>query len=297
MPAAPTILPPDLLTRIGNLKVHARTVVDGVLTGLHKSPHHGSSIEFAEHKEYAPGDDIRHIDWKAYARFDRYYVKKFEDETNLRCHLVVDASRSMDYGEGDKNKLAHARVLAAAFAYLLLRQQDSPGLSLFRERIESYIPPRGTLTHYQELLESLVRMEGGGKTDLSASLENLAEILRGRNLVLIFSDFFDPERDIFQLLARLRVRKNDVALFQILHGDEIDFPFDFLGQFEDPESGGSVLADPDAIREEYRRVFNAFTDGLRRSCLEHGIEYQLARTDEPPEKAMLAFLKRRGEVR
>lgn len=293
MPAQHDILDPDLLDKIGNLKIRARSVVDGVLTGLHKSPHHGSSIEFAEHKEYSPGDEVRHIDWKAFARFDRYYVKKFEDETNLRCFLLVDGSNSMGYGEERRNKLDYARVLAAAFAYILLRQQDSPGLVTFRETVERYVPPRATGGHYQEILEALAALESEGRTDLVLSIEKAAELLSGRNMVVLFSDFFDPREEVLKLLARLRARKNEVVLFHVLHRDETELPFDSLAQFEDMEDDIEVLADPDAIRREYRRVIGDFIDGLRLGCLQHGIDYQLAMTDEAPEKALLAFLKSR----
>ncbi len=290
---ATRLLDPDLLAKIGNLSVRARAVVDGVLTGLHKSPHHGSSIEFAEHKEYAPGDEVRHIDWKAYGRLDRYYVKKFEDETNLRCALLLDASTSMAYGDGEEQKLAHARTLAAAFAYLLLRQQDAPGLSVFRERIDLFVPPRAKTSHFNELAEALVRSEAEGGTDLAAAVEQTAERLQGRNLVVVFSDFFDTQPEVLRLLARLKTRKNDVVLFHVLHGDELDFPFEHLSQFEDMESDTKVLADPVAIAAEYRRVFGAFVDDLRTRCLSGGIDYVLARSDRPPAEALLAFLLRR----
>jgi uncharacterized protein (DUF58 family) len=284
---------PELIAKIGNLKVRARQVVDGVLTGLHKSPQHGSSIEFAEHKEYSPGDDIRHMDWKAFARFDRYYIKKFEDETNLRGFLLLDGSKSMGYGEGDRNKLGYARLLSATLAYLLLRQQDSAGLVTFRERTETYIPPRATSTHLQELLESLVRLEPDGKTDIVASLEQTAEFLRGRNVVMIFSDFFDHRAETLKLLARLRARKQEIILFHILHRDEIDLPFDMLTEFVDMENEQElVLADPDAIRTEYRRVFGEFMETMRSGSLQHGIHYQLAITDQPPESVLLSYLNR-----
>ena len=290
------ILDPELVARIGHLKIRVNSVIDGVLTGLHKSPHHGSSIEFAEHKEYSPGDDIRHIDWKAFARFDRYYVKKFENETNLRCYLLVDGSASMGYGEEERKKLQYAKVLAAAFAYLLLRQQDSAGLINFRERVDIYIPPRATSSHYQELIESLARLEPGGRTNLVDVVRQVAEHLHGRNMVVIFSDFFDPRPEVLQLLSRLRARKNEVVLFHVLHRDEVDFPFDALTLFDDMEDQVQVLADPDAIRAEYRRVIEEFIDGLRRGSLEQGIGYHLALTDQPPERALLA-LRQGAEAR
>ncbi|RJO64137.1 MAG: DUF58 domain-containing protein [Myxococcales bacterium] len=294
MSAPPAILNPDLVAKIGNLKIRARSVVDGVLTGLHKSPHHGSSIEFAEHKEYSPGDEIRHIDWRAYARFDRYYVKKFEDETNLRAYLLVDGSASMGYGEGERTKLEYAKVLAAALAYLLLRQQDAAGMAAFRERLDFYIPPRAATGHYHELAAALAGLAADGKTKLVDAVEQAAELLRGRNLVVVFSDFFDPADGVLNLLARLRARKNEVALFHVLHGDELDFPFDALAEFEDMEDGSRLLADPDVIRREYRAVFGEFAAGLRQGCLAHGVDYVLARTDRPPETALLSLLQNRG---
>ena len=285
-----SILNPDTIAKVGNLKIRARSVVDGVLTGLHKSPHHGSSIEFAEHKEYSHGDEIRHIDWKAYARFDRYYVKKYEDETNLRCFLLVDGSASMGYGDAEGGKLDYAKTMAAAFAYLLLRQQDSPGMLSFRSNIDIYVPPRASSSHYQQLLESLVRIEAEGPPDLAASIEQTAELLSGRNLVVIFSDFFDPAPDVMSMLARLRARKNEVVLFHILHRDELELPFDSLTEFIDMESDMRLLADPDAIREEYRRVFGEFMSNLKAESQRHGIDYQETPTDKDPAKALLSFL-------
>jgi len=290
-----SVLNPELISRIGNLKIKANTVVDGVLTGLHKSPHHGSSIEFAEHKEYSPGDDVRHIDWKAFARFDRYYVKKFEDETNLKCFILLDVSNSMAYGEESQNKFEYGKVIAAAFAYLLLRQQDSPGLTAFRDKMEFYIPPRGTSSHYQELLESLVSQTPSGKTNIVRACEQVAEILSGRNMVVIISDFFDPQEKLFSLLSRLRARKNEMVLFHVLHRDELELPFDSLVQFDDMENSDSILADPDQIRDEYKKVFGEFLKKMSQGALEHGIEYQLALTDEPHEKAFISYLTGKGK--
>ncbi len=288
------LLAPDLLARLQNLQLKANHVVDGVLTGLHKSPQHGSSIEFAEHKEYSQGDDTRHIDWKAYGRFDRFYVKKFEDETNLRGYLLIDSSGSMGYGEGDSNKLEYARVMVAALAFLMIRQQDSPALLGFNDRVLRYMPPRSASSHFQEVLHALLELTPEGETDLATPLRFLAETVHGRNLILVISDLFDTQTDIVRMLARLKARHNEVVLFHLLHPDELDFHFEHLSLFEDMEGEERLLADPEAIRKEYLKVFLGWADKLAGDCRARGIEYRRVRTDETVEGSLLSFLLSRG---
>ena len=288
----------ELLAKIRSLQLKTEVVVDGVLGGLHKSPQHGSSIEFAEHKEYSQGDEVRHIDWKAYGRLDRYYVKKFEDETNLRAYLVVDGSGSMGYGgEGSVVKLDHASVLAAALCYILIRQQDSPSLLTFAEKIRSYLPPRSVSGHFEEISRDLAKLAPTGETNLAGPIEFLVETLRGRNLVIIFSDLFDHANDVVKLLARLRARRNDVVVFHTLHPDELRFNFEHLTQFEDMESDDRVLADPEAIRREYLTQFLGWADALGRSLQDQGVEYVRVDISVPPENTLLAFLRTRGAKR
>ena len=203
-----SLLSPELALRLGALSWRARQVMDGLFGGAHKSPHHGASIEFAEHKEYAPGDDPRHLDWKAYARFDRYTIKKYENETNLRTYILLDASASMAYGEGEANKLHYARVLAASLAYLALRQQDLPGLAVLDETLRLFLPPRGRDRHFVELSDSLLLQTAGGKTDLVRALEALGERLTGRNRIVLLTDaFVADEAALVGRLASLAARK------------------------------------------------------------------------------------------
>lgn len=287
----PSLLTPELALRLQALSWRARQVVDGLFTGAHKSPHHGASIEFAEHKEYSPGDDPRHLDWKAYARFDRYTIKKYENETNLRTYLLLDASASMAYGEGEANKLQFARVLAAGLAYMALRQQDAPGLAVLDESLRAFLPPRGRLGHFAELGESLLLQTATGKTDLAAALDALAERLSGRNRIVLITDaLVEDESALIGRLASLSARKNEVALLQVLHPDELDLPFDYLAEFVDLESGERLLAEPSVIRAEYRRLFSAFCQRLRQGLLAKGVAYQLAKSDEPPLAVLLGLL-------
>ncbi len=293
MKKASDILSPKLITRLGNLQLKARMVAEGAMTGLHRSPHHGSSIEFAEHREYTPGDEIRHIDWKAYARLDRYYIKKFEDETNLRAWLLIDSSGSMAYASGEESKLEYASVLAAACAYLLIRQQDAAGLLDYSAKTGTVIPPRSTWQHYREILESLVRLEAEGETDAVSALEWLATNMRGRHMLIMISDMLDVRPEVLGLLKSIRSHRNDVALLHVLDPHEIEFPFDRLTEFVDMEGEALVFADPDGIRQEYLKVFDEYCKGLENECLNNGIIYRRISTATPQDEALLSFLHAR----
>jgi len=287
------LLSPELINRLGNLQLKARMAAEGAMTGLHRSPHHGSSIEFAEHREYTPGDDPRHIDWKAFARLDRFYIKVFEDETNLRAWLLLDCSKSMAYASGEESKFDYAKVLAAACAYLLLRQQDSAGLLTFGDTLDPHIPPRSTWTHFNEITEALVRKEASGKTDIVKALDWLAGSLTGRSIVILLSDMLDVREDVLKLLKQIRSRKNDVAVLQILDPHEVDFPFERLTEFVDMEGERIVFADPDGIRAEYLRLFSEYCDGIGRECLRNGMVYRKIVTSMPHHEALLGFLRAR----
>src|SRR5215470_10825703 len=245
-------LDPVALSRLGTLALKARTVVEGALSGLHRSPHHGSSVEFAEHKEYSPGDEIRHIDWKAYGKFDRYYVKRFEEETELTCYLLLDRSGSMAYRGDGLSKLEYAAYLSAALAYLLNRQQDRVGLLAFGGEDVHYVPPRQRSNHLHDLLRAIewVVADGGrGDTHLGEIIERVAELgRRRRSLVILVSDLFDPSPDVPRLLRRLRVQRHDVAVIQLLDPDELELPFEGLTIFESLEDDRRLLADPRSIR-------------------------------------------------
>lgn len=317
MPTTP-LLDPSTLSRLSSLQLRARGVVEGVLTGLHKSRHQGQAVEFAEHKEYAPGDEIRHIDWRAYARIDRHYVKKYEVETNLRAYLVVDASASMAYGRKGPDKLDYARVLGAALSYLLVRQQDQVGLVVAGKAastkpaaaeflsgaaddsekhlpagVRRYVPPRASGSHLSALLQSLESLQPHGETDLAAALQFIAEKAQRRAQVFVLSDLFDPSPNALAAIARLRRRRCEVAVFHLLDRDELEFPFDDPTEFLGLESDDRIEAHPRAIREGYLEEMRGFLERTRRQMRESDVEYTLVPTDEPADRVLLKFLAAR----
>ncbi len=289
------LLDPAVLARLGTLKLRVRAITEGVLTGLHKSPHHGQSVEFAEHKEYAPGDEIRHIDWKAYGKFDKYYVKRFEQETNLRAYLVVDSSGSMGY-RGDParmSKLEHASALAASIAYLLVRQQDAAGLVLVRDAVREAIPPRASADHLQPIVETLEQARAEGPTRLAAAVDWIIEHAPRRSSVLVFSDLFDPEEKVLKKLAQLGRRKHEVTLFHVLDPAELEFPFDDPTLFLSMEDERQVEAHGRDVRKGYLEVMGRWLEEVKRTAAEADVDYALCRTDRPLEEVLLPFLARR----
>jgi uncharacterized protein (DUF58 family) len=311
------------LLRLQNLHLQARIVAEGALSGLHKAAHHGSSVEFAEHKEYAPGDDLRHIDWRAYGRIDKYYVKRFEEETELRGYLVVDVSGSMGYGRQDQiTKLEYAKLLAASLAYLLLRQHDPAGLLLYSDEVKSFIPPRGGGAHLGDLCKALEATHAGATTALADGLSFLSEVVRRRGLVVVLSDLLPSPPTISGLpgevpvdyvqkygallrarLCGLRAQKHDVIVLHILDADELELPFAGLTWFEDVEPGPDGMArlfvDPADVRDAYQRELNQFLTDMRRGLREGDVEYHLVPTSRSPESVLLDVLRGplRGRVR
>lgn len=303
--SSPSFLDPDLLRRVQTLELRAREVAEGVLIGLHHAPHRGRSIEFAEHKEYSPGDDIRRIDWKLFAKSDRYYVKEFEDDTNIHAHLLLDVSSSMNYrsqtaktdqGEPVLSKLDHARLLAAALSYLLLTQSDAVGLGFFSRELSEYLPPRARHAHFHEIVDRLATVPSAAGTDLAAALAGLLGHLKGRAMVIVFSDLLDDPAPMLKALRQLRHRRQELIVFQILDPDEIIFPFDRLSHFRDLESPLRLLVDPAGIQAEYRRYFAEFLAEVKKECTGHGIDYRLARTDESPVRTLTSWLSFRAAL-
>ena len=311
------------LLRLQNLQLQARIVAEGALAGLHKAAHHGSSVEFAEHKEYAPGDDLRHIDWRAYGRIDKYYVKRFEEQTELRGYLLVDVSGSMGYGRQDQiTKLDYAKLLAASLAYLLLRQSDPAGLLLHSAEVKNYIPPRGGGAHLGDLCQALEATKAGGGTALADGLSFLSEVVRRRGVVVILSDLLPSPPEVSGLpgevpidyvsqygallrarLCGLRAQKHDVIVLQVLDADELELPFTGLTWFEDVEPGPSGLSrlfvDPADVRAAYQRELQGFLSEMRRGLREGDVEYHLVPTSRSPESVLLDLLRGplRGKVR
>lgn len=283
------------LARITRLELRSRTVVEGVITGLHRSPHRGSSVEFAQHRDYVPGDEIRHIDWKVYARSDRYHIKQFEEETNLKATLAVDCSRSMDYrGEsGGLSKREYASVAAAALATLLLQQRDAVGLATFDAGVDQFIPPASTTSHLRLLLEVLARTESRPRTNIGETFHDLAERIRRRGLVIVFSDLFSDVSQVLRGLQHFRHRRHEVILFHVLDQDELDFPFREFAQFEGMEGELPITAEPNALRREYLATFGEYIENLRKGCRELGMDYVQLSTATPVDTALSKYLSQR----
>lgn len=285
------------LMGIRNLELRARAVVEGFRSGLHRSPYHGFSVEFTEYRQYSPGDDLRHLDWRVYARSDRYFLKKFEDETNLRCHFVVDQSRSMDFGTLGYTKASYAATMAATLAYFLHLQGDAVGLLSFDERVREFLPARHRPGQLRHLMLALEKPAGGTATDLAAPLKRLVEIVRKRGVLVLISDFLAPIDRLEHSLGLLTAAGHEVMAFRVLDPSELQFEFTEPALFEDVESDRTQFIDPGAARAEYRRRFEAHGDQLKSVCRKLGVGYHPVRTDEPLERVLLEFLQERSRRR
>ncbi len=287
------LLDPVVVARLGNMEIKARTIVEGLLLGLHRSPYRGFSSEFAEYRQYIPGDDLSWVDWKVYARSDRYYVRKFEAETNLECTVLIDTSASMGYGSGPLTKLEYGSCLAAALAWLVAGQRDAVGLIAFDERIHLRIPPRSRRSHLHTILLALERLKASSRSDVAKPLEQLADALDKRGMVVLVSDLLDEPAAVVQGLKYLRARGMDVVVFHLLDQAELTFPFEQAMTFKDLESAEEVLAVPAAVRSHYlaelERLKGQYADELRTA----GIDYTLVSTATPLDAALLAYLHAR----
>jgi uncharacterized protein (DUF58 family) len=292
-------LDPTDIARLASMSVRARVIVEGAFAGMHQNPHAGSSIEFSEHKEYAPGDDIRRIDWKAVGRRDRYYIKRFEDETEMRTFLLVDSSASMGYGRKGVTKLTYASYLAAALAYLLAQQGDPAGLMLFDEKTRQYLPPRTRGGHIRDLLVALEAAYPAGRTEPGRAVAEIGEIADRRSLIVLFSDLLDAPAHLGDRLRQVRSRGNDVVLFHVLDPDEVELPYDDVTDFEgmEPDDARRLLVDPRDLAASFRRESAALRERWRQSCLESRVEYRFATTAEPPAEVLRAFLFARQRAR
>jgi len=289
---------PATLMRIKNLHVRARVVVEGFYSGLHRSPYHGFSVEFSEYRQYSPGDDPRYLDWRLYARTDRYYLKRFEDETNLRCYLLVDRSRSMGFGSLGYTKAEYATTLAATFAYFLSQQRDLVGLMTFDQQVREYIPARYRPGHLHRIMVSLERDLAGTATDLAIPLEQTARSAVKRGLVVLISDLLAPLAELETQLGYLRCRGHEVLVFRVLDPAEVDFEFDSPALFEDLETGRRLYVDPETARQQYRERFSEHARQIETACANLGIDFCRITADEPLETALFDFLNvrmRRGK--
>ena len=293
-PSEQRFLDPAVLARIGGLELRARTIVEGFLSGLHRSPLKGFSVEFAEYRQYLPGDDLSTMDWKVFARTDRHYVKKFEEETNLRGYLVLDVSASMTYGSGAMTKLEYGSCLAAALAYLMNRQRDAAGLVTFDDRILGVTAPSIRPGHLRGLLVTLDRLVAGRRTDAGRPLHQLADAIGKRGLVVLISDLFDEPARVIDGLKHFRFRGSDVLVFHVLDPAERTFPFERPVRFQDLESGEEIVVSPQAVREQYLAELGALTETYRRELRLAGIDYTLVDTSQPLDEALMAYLSVRG---
>ncbi|HEV3023932.1 MAG TPA: DUF58 domain-containing protein [Pirellulales bacterium] len=292
-PGSKRFLHPEALKRIARLDVRARYVVEGFLSGIHRSPYFGQSVEFLQHREYAQGDDLRRIDWKVWAKQDRYYVKQYEEETNLRCALLVDVSGSMRYGSGAMSKYEYASTVAVSLAYLLLRQQDAVGCVAFDETARATVPLRSKRNHLYSVISALDVSVPKQKTDLYRILRHVAESYTRRGMVLLVSDLLVERAGLFKGLRLLRQRGHDVMVVHVLDDEELDFPFAGPTRFEGLESPEHINCNPRALRDGYLQALGAYLDEVRRGCAKHVVDYALVRTSQPLDAALAAFLSNR----
>ena len=289
-------LDPAVVARLGTIDLKARTIVEGFLTGLHRSPYKGFSVEFAEYRQYIPGDDLATLDWKVYARSDRHFVKKFEEETNLTCHLLLDVSGSMAYGSGGITKLQYGSYLTAALAYLMHRQRDSFGLIAFDDSIAALLPASARSGHLRVVLLALERLKIGARTDVAKPLHDLAAAVRKRGLVVLVSDLLDDPARVLDGLKHFRYRGTDVIVFHVLDPYELQFPFEQAARFRDMETADEIMAVPRSVRKGYIERIEGLIATYKRELGLVGIDYCLLDTSKPLELGLMAYLMTRRKV-
>jgi uncharacterized protein (DUF58 family) len=287
---------PDGLARIGNMELVARQVVEGFLTGRHRSPYHGFSAEYLDHRAYAPGDEIRALDWKLLARTDKYFVKLFEDETNLRAYILLDCSGSMAFKGDGLSKLQYGSYLAAALTHLMLHQNDAVGLVLFDREVRHFLAPRARPTQFRQILELLDDPPTRGDTDVGTILHEVAERIRRRGLVILISDLIDDVTKVANGLQHFRHNRHEVVVFQVMDDAELAFPFDRITRFQDMEGAGRVVTDPKSLRARYLSRMGTFLDGIKAACFERGVSYNLANTKQPYDQFLAAYLEKRSRL-
>ncbi len=289
-------LNPEIVARIQGLSLRARMIVEGYVSGVHRSPFHGFSIEFAEHREYAPGDDLRYVDWKVFGRTDKFYLKQYEEETNLVCNLLLDTSESMAYQSADAplSKLEYAKCVAAALSYLVLHQQDSIGLATFDREIRALARPSSNPSQLKQVLHLMEEAAGAKKTETGPIFHSLAERFNKRGIVIVLSDLFDDVPTMLAGLKHLRHKRHEVVLFHVLDPAELEFPFRRMTMFEGLEDLPKVLADPPALRKAYLKEFHAYIRQLKQGCRMHRIDYVQMRTDQSFDVALSTYLASRG---
>jgi uncharacterized protein (DUF58 family) len=286
-------LKPDVIAKVKGLELKARLVVEGFVAGFHKSPYHGFSVEFIEHRPYVPGDEVRYVDWKVYGKRDRLYIKEYEEETNLRCFVLLDASNSMSFGSRGLSKFEYGACLASAISFLLLQQRDYVGFVLFSDGIREYIPSRGNPGHLNFILQEIAKTSPSGKTDLSHSFRLFAERIKRRGLIVVISDLFDERTRVLQSLKQLRHKKHEVIVFHLMDEAELSLSFKQPVLLEDLEDGSQIQVDPRVIRKRYLEKIHEFLEDYRIQCRSHMIDYILVNTSTPFDQVLINYLGRR----
>jgi uncharacterized protein (DUF58 family) len=288
----------DVLARIHNMQLLAKTVVEGFILGLHRSPYRGFSCEFAEYRQYSPGDDVKHIDWKVFGKTDRYFVKQFEEETNLACYLLLDASASMGYRGRDEGhtKLQYASYMAACLAYFMMRQRDAVGLLTFDTQVRSVLPARARQSHLKHILAALDQQAPGGETDIARPLHDMAEGLKRRGLIILVSDLLDEPEAVLSALQHFRFKGHEVIVFHVMDNAELTFPFDSMTEFTDLETGEKSLVSPDGMRPVYLEQLRALLSRYEKGCADIKADYRLFDTTKPLEIALSEYLYKRSRM-
>ena len=296
MPTSTRILSPEIISRLNNLSLKARSVVEGFIVGLHKSPYHGFSVEFSEHRSYGIGDEIRHIDWKIWGKTDRYYVKQFEEETNLKSYLLIDQSFSMNYQSAKVSKLEYAQLLAASLGYLMLKQQDAVGLTLFDDKIRVNIPAKSKRSHLNVILAQMENISAGPETHIAPVLHQTAEVIKKRGLIILISDLFDSPEEVLSGLQHFRYKGHEVVVFHILDSKELTLDFAQRTRFRDMESGEEMITEPWHIQADYQRSMEAFCNYYKIQCRQNNIDYVKLTTETSLDLALSEYLLKRKRM-
>ena len=290
-------LSPSIIRKIDNISLRAKLVVEGFIIGLHKSPYHGFSVEFSEHRPYGFGDEIKYIDWKLLAKTDKLYIKQFEEETNLKSYILFDKSASMGYSSKDNiNKFEYAKTLSASLSYLMIKQQDAVGLTMFDNKINTSIAPRSKTSHLNVLLNSLHKSKVRGETKISPILHSLAESIKKRGLIILISDLLDNPKDVIKGLRHFRYRGHEVIIFHILDSNEISFNFNEMINFIDSENNQSIKTDPRHIKSDYKKAFSNFCETYRLECRKNNIDYVRVSTSDSLDKSLIEYLIKRSRL-
>jgi len=292
-----SFLEPSIVSKLNSLEIKAKLVVEGFIVGLHKSPYHGFSVEFSQHRPYIQGDSLKNVDWKVYGKTEKFFIKQFEEETNLKCHILVDISNSMSYNsEKNISKIEYAKTLAAALSYIMMKQQDAVGLALYSDKIQNYFPPKASKVYYQEILKNLSKVQSAKETNTANCLNEIAENIKKRGLVIIISDFFDDINSILTSLKHFRYKNNEVIVFQLLDPIEKNFSFSKDSVFRDLETEEELTTQPHQIQKAYMQTMSEYINKIKSGCLNSKIDYNLITTDTPFDKALFNYIQKREKL-